>query len=284
MSIAASRIVWERSKASGSALVVLLALADHANDDLEAWPAQSTLARLAKITDRQVRAILADLVAAGDIEVAGIGHRNVIVYRIACGGPNQGHEPTPTPEVYFQGQPPMTPEAGFRVDATTPEVGFRDQNATPEVYFRRPRKCTSDNPSMNQKHTDSVGARPSVMTAEDQPALFGDQPGDNKPPAGATTRNPPAEHPAFATFWSAYPGRGPHPNPRKPAAEKFAAAVKHGADPAAIIRGAENYAATVRREGTEPRFVAQAVTWLNQHRWQDHQAAEPDRPAYDGSL
>jgi SOS response regulatory protein OraA/RecX len=80
----------------------------------------------------------------------------------------------------------------------------------------------------------------------------------------------------FETFWRSYPKRQGS-NPKKPAAVKFEAAVKRGIDPAIIVRGAENYAADVAREGTAPRFVAQAITWLNQERWADHQEIQEAR-------
>jgi hypothetical protein len=54
--------------------------------------------------------------------------------------------------------------------------------------------------------------------------------------------------------------------------------VKRGIDPAAIIRGAEKYRAAIERASTDPRYIAQAITWLNQERWNDHQEApEPLR-------
>ena len=82
----------------------------------------------------------------------------------------------------------------------------------------------------------------------------------------------------FETFWCVYPHRGDHPDPKKPARLKFSAAVKAGADPADIIRGAENYAAYVAANVSEPRYVAQAQTWLSQERWNDYQEApEPPR-------
>ncbi len=81
----------------------------------------------------------------------------------------------------------------------------------------------------------------------------------------------------FEIFWRTYPSRGPHSNPKKPAREKFARAVKRGIDPAAIIRGAEVYAETIRHQGTAPQFVAQAQTWLNQERWAECQRA-PEPP------
>src|SRR5262249_18505265 len=43
----------------------------------------------------------------------------------------------------------------------------------------------------------------------------------------------------FEIFWRIFPSRRPHSNPKKPALAKFIAAVKGGADPAQIIRGAE---------------------------------------------
>jgi hypothetical protein len=84
----------------------------------------------------------------------------------------------------------------------------------------------------------------------------------------------------FETFWRVYPSRGSHSNPKKPAREKFEAATRRGVNPTIIIRGAENYRTLIERGETNPRFVAQAVTWLNQERWNDYQEApEPPRLA-----
>jgi len=78
---------------------------------------------------------------------------------------------------------------------------------------------------------------------------------------------------AFETFWQIYPSRRPHSNPKEPARLKFEAAVKHGLEPAIIIRGAENYAAYVASYIADPRHIAQAKTWLNEERWADYQEA-----------
>jgi hypothetical protein len=85
----------------------------------------------------------------------------------------------------------------------------------------------------------------------------------------------------FQTFWRAYPSRGGHTNPKKPALEKFLAALKCGVDASEIILAAENYAAHVARSGTAPQHVAQAKTWLNQECWEQYAEAfepEPLRP------
>lgn len=84
---------------------------------------------------------------------------------------------------------------------------------------------------------------------------------------------PTAEPDDFDTFWRAYPSRTPHANPKKPARDKFHRAVNRGIDPTAIIRGAEVYAATVSRQSTDPRYIAQAQTWLGQERWAEYQRA-----------
>ena len=82
----------------------------------------------------------------------------------------------------------------------------------------------------------------------------------------------------FDEFWSIYPSRRSHSNPKKPARAKFEAALKRGAVAADIIRGAENYAAYVEREGTDPKYVAQAQTWINQERWTQYQEAVVTEP------
>jgi predicted transcriptional regulator len=81
----------------------------------------------------------------------------------------------------------------------------------------------------------------------------------------------------FDEFWRVYPHRGSHADPKKPAQLKFEALLRRGIDPADIVRGAEHYRATIERDGTEPRYVAQAITWLNQERFVDHQQQPPAR-------
>jgi len=73
----------------------------------------------------------------------------------------------------------------------------------------------------------------------------------------------------FEKFWTIYPLRAN--NPKKPAKQKFEAAIKRGISPEDIIRGAQNYAALCKAENKEPKFIAQAVTFINQERWNDFQ-------------
>ena len=99
-----------------------------------------------------------------------------------------------------------------------------------------------------------------------------------KSATGLNGSDAPTDH--FEIFWRAYPTRDPHPNPKKPAAQKFAAALKRGIDPAVIIAGAQRYADYVARENKDPRYVKQAVTWLGQEEWNEaYRPAAKTRPS-----
>lgn len=78
---------------------------------------------------------------------------------------------------------------------------------------------------------------------------------------------------AFERFKASFPKRD-GANPWQPAEKKFWALVKTGVDPEVMIRGAQ---ALAREEGARgnvgTKFIPQAVTWLNQQRFQDYAAA-----------
>lgn len=83
MSIAALSYVWESSRQEGGALLVLLAIADYANEHGLAYPATKTLARKARLSERQTQRVVKELEAAGEIEVhANKGPGGVNLYRI----------------------------------------------------------------------------------------------------------------------------------------------------------------------------------------------------------
>lgn len=70
MSVTAQSHVWKYSRAKGSALLVLLAIADYAHDDGQhAWPNLDALAEKTRMTERSMRSILADLVEMGELRI-----------------------------------------------------------------------------------------------------------------------------------------------------------------------------------------------------------------------
>lgn len=62
--------VWEHSEATGNERLLLLAIADHLNDQLGyAYPSVETLARKTRMSSRWVRKLLGRLVASGELRI-----------------------------------------------------------------------------------------------------------------------------------------------------------------------------------------------------------------------
>lgn len=118
MSVKVTAAVWERSAAEGTDRLVLLALADHADDETwSCWPSLSHLAAKCRISERTVRRSLRDLEAAGEVQTvtrAGTSSR----YHIRLNNPGQPVRPG-------QSDPPDNltgPDNGVR---PTPDNGVR---------------------------------------------------------------------------------------------------------------------------------------------------------------
>lgn len=94
MSIRVVSAVWERSRAKGSGLLLLLAIADFAHDDgTGAYPSSETLAAKIRMSPRQVRNLVATLEGLGELAVTrepgGVNRYTVLVGRQSlqgCGG------------------------------------------------------------------------------------------------------------------------------------------------------------------------------------------------------
>lgn len=69
MSVRVISAVWEHSKAHGSGLLVLLAIADFANDSGAAWPSIETIAKKARTGVRRTQDLLKELVRIGELTV-----------------------------------------------------------------------------------------------------------------------------------------------------------------------------------------------------------------------
>jgi len=83
MSIAWMNYVWEHSRQKGTSLLMLLAIADHANDDGLCWPSVARLAHKARTTKRQAQRVIAYLEETGEILVdRGDGRTHTSVYQI----------------------------------------------------------------------------------------------------------------------------------------------------------------------------------------------------------
>jgi hypothetical protein len=69
MSIKVATQVWNGSRHKSGDLLVLLALADHADDQGKAWPGIPLLARKARVSERHTRRCLNQLVSSGEVEI-----------------------------------------------------------------------------------------------------------------------------------------------------------------------------------------------------------------------
>lgn len=106
--------VWINSPSKGGRLLVLLALADRANDDGICWPGITELARKSRLSDRQVERVLKGLEKDGELELPPGKASKTSPYRIRqnvgsageqmSGSPDTGvdQDPTPTSVPYVE--------------------------------------------------------------------------------------------------------------------------------------------------------------------------------------
>jgi hypothetical protein len=92
MSIKLMSQVWEEADLGGSELLVLLALADHANDNGVCWPSVPRLAARARLSERQTQRVLQKLHADGYFEIVskGDGRGHSTLYRVTLKGDTKG--------------------------------------------------------------------------------------------------------------------------------------------------------------------------------------------------
>ena len=86
MSGRATTAVYDHSTHDASRLLVMLAIANAANDAQVAWPGIDEIARNARISERQAQNVLRDLETSGELcRSLGGGRRNTTRYLITCG-------------------------------------------------------------------------------------------------------------------------------------------------------------------------------------------------------
>lgn len=89
MSIKIMSKVWELSELSGGDLLVLLAIADFANDKGIAWPSVETLSKKARLSERQTQYVVQRLEKLKFLEIGdNEGPKGVNTYRVMPEGAN----------------------------------------------------------------------------------------------------------------------------------------------------------------------------------------------------
>lgn len=143
MSIKVMTRVWEESPSKGSDLLLLLAIADFADDTGVAWPKTETLAQKIRMSERQVQRIIRNLVDSGQIIVhKNAGPRGANKYQICH--PRQDVTPdiamsphprhsyvTPTPDIAVSPEPSGEP-SGEPSETAPAQKGSRRRDLSPD--------------------------------------------------------------------------------------------------------------------------------------------------------
>ena len=172
MSIRIMTYIWEHSQATGTALLLLLAIADNCNDEAEAWPSVPTLARKVRLTERQVQRLIAKLIQSGELEREerriDLHRSKSNIYRVkSCMGDTH----------VTQWVAPMSPR---RVTPMSPEPSLSEPSIEPLAR----RKNGAHPPDPRKDHPAIVSFRENAQSYPDKLAwddiigTVGDVPGD----------------------------------------------------------------------------------------------------------
>lgn len=114
--------VWKHSRQIGSGLVVLLAVAEHCDPTGEWVIDQATLQLHTRLSNRRVRQILTELIAAGELAVVSHhGRGKLSIFRLLVGQEKWKPAPAPT----------QKEEAGNRFSSEKPAAGSRISSDKP---------------------------------------------------------------------------------------------------------------------------------------------------------
>ncbi|CAJ0885239.1 hypothetical protein AMST5_03597 [freshwater sediment metagenome] len=234
--------------------------ADHGG---EAWPSIATLRRDLNIaSDAAVRKALAALVANSHL-VAEHRAGATTVYRlpsdqnpaskstgVESATPIQNEADTP---VSFEADTPPIFEADTPIQNEATNTGER----IPENEHRRMNTGKESPPTPSVKKNPSKARKPKAPSSSAAEIALG----------------------SFDEFYQAYPRR----EGRRAAERAYKAALKRGADPAAILRAAARYSVERTREpdaAKRHQFTKLPATWLNGDHWLDAPApiTEPGAP------
>ena len=142
--------VWDRAPFDQTHLLVLLALADQANDAGRCWPSAAHIAKRARCSDRYVRQVISELQSAGWLSIEERRGRSSM-YTVTT------PEPRFTPEPQLRGEPQATPEKPSPLSPSSPHPGTPVQG-TPEPQFTQNRKRTTKEPSGAAKRGTRIPA------------------------------------------------------------------------------------------------------------------------------
>ena len=236
--------------------LVLIVVANYADDLGFAWPSQDTLSSDTSMSLRTVRSAIQRLEERGLLQRRkryARGERSSDMLHLAVGC-SLATAADIAAERSLQPAPETVPAKS---------AGRRAYRQNPSTV---PAKSVDRTGNHCRESVTEPSEEPSLKThvQNDSANLFGESPpnGTTKPSKAAIEAE--AARRFESDFWPVYPRR----TGKKAARAKFIAIVARGEATAdQIVRGAMRYAAA--RTGEEERYTKQPVTWLNQGCWDD---------------
>lgn len=261
MSVKIMTWVWESapSDLNPSELLILLALADHANDDGLAYPSQRHLGDKCRLTRVTANRAISKLCARGLVEkLYPLGPGTPVwVYKIHFDGHQgiAGWAPNPGQTHADQRGQGGVLKSYRGVIVSTPQEGENGGGGVLKSYTE---------PKDKNKELKNTPPPPTGGAIEiDARATDGTE--------GARGAESVPE--GFGAFWTAYP----RSRDRNAALRAFQAATKRGATPGQLLLAAQRYASKIKKDGTDDRFVKYPATWLNAGSYEDF-AQKPKPP------
>jgi hypothetical protein len=140
--------VWENSQHSGTALLLLLAIADYSNDERRiAWPSYETLAKKCRCSKRRVISLMAVLEASGELIIqrqTGRGKTNTYMVK-------RFH---PLPE---KGEAQFTNPATETVKPSSPIPVEKSELSAERVKFHAQKGEAQFTQSITNRHMNRIG-------------------------------------------------------------------------------------------------------------------------------
>lgn len=190
MSVKVMSAIWEHSPHKGSELLLLLAIADNADDRGVAWPSQETLAEKMRMSVRQVRRISGIVEASGAVTTRRRrnGSKTHIIYALTIPGGQdvlQGQDVLPgddfqpdisafQPDIAMSAEPSIEPSQGQELDLAAPP---RTRTRRDEIWdalaaiFGEPATQTAK--ALRGRIVSSLlGADATVQQIQDSPAAY----------------------------------------------------------------------------------------------------------------
>ena len=161
MSIRIMSRVWDEADASGGSLLVLLALANFADDDGLCWPRIETVAAKARLTTRQVSSIITSLVQSEQIATRpGGGRGRPTTYAVMCGMSDQERAET-LKKLHGKSQKSTKNFQGNEPESTKKLQGLAPETLKPRNFFSETGIAESGSATPDQ-HEIRHGGDPSL--------------------------------------------------------------------------------------------------------------------------